>query len=372
MIDLTFITNSIEEYATAIFINQKAILENYNIIKNQVSDKSKIIPVLKNDAYGLGLEKIASLLKKYSDEYYVFNLQEALKLRKINKNCSIYVFLGCRDHQELAFLQNNFIPVLSTMKQINLWNNFAKHKKKILPCVIQVETGMNRFGIQKEDAELINKNPALISFLNVKHIFSHFACADQEHHPSVEEQYESFMEITKLLPKTLHSLAASYGIFKDKKYHLDIIRPGIALYGGNPTPWKDNPMKPVVYFYSMLMQIKSIKAGEHVGYGYLWEAKRPTLLATVPVGYGDGVLRTFTNNGYVMIEGNKVPIIGCISMDSLTLDITDLPVHLQKEGQLVELIGEDISIDEFSTWGGTIHCEVLNALSSRYPRFYIG
>ncbi len=373
----SFITNKVSLNGSAVFIKKNAIIENYNIIQSKVSANTKIIPVIKNNAYGLTIQLIVPVLLQCKvQEFFVANFFEACELQKFlqthNVEYKIYVLLSFLPNQLDDFYQYGFIPVLNTKEEVLSYNQFAKAKKKSLCAVLQLETGMNRLGLCYEDTLHIKNNiDSYLSNINIDFIMSHFACADVNNNPANLSQCNVFLQLQDNLPKTKYSLSASYGIFLDIPKFEDIIRPAIALYGGNPTPYKSNPMQNVIYFFSSILQIKKLKAGDKVGYGLTWMCDVDSEIAIVSIGYADGILRNISQNAVCYIDNIPIKIVGRVSMDCISIDITHLPQHLKKIGQIVELIGDNLSLDDFAKQSNTIHCEILNNLSVRYPRYVI-
>ncbi len=372
-----FIKNKILQNGSSIFIKKNAIMDNYNIIKSKLNDNIKIIPVVKNNAYGLTIEVIIPILLQCgAKEFFVANCFEAIELKKFlkiqNIECKIYVLLSFLPNQLNDFYTEGFIPVLNTKEEVLYYNDFAKSKKQTLCAVLQLETGMNRLGLSLEDVSDIKNNLDLyLSNINIEFIMSHFACADINNHPATLEQNNLFLKLITHLPKTKYSLSASYGVFLDIPIVEDIVRPAVALYGGNPTPYDDNPMQNVIYLFSSILQIKKLKAGDGVGYGLNWICNVDSEIAIIPIGYGDGILRNISQESYCYIDNIPVKIIGRVSMDCITIDITHLPQYLKNIGQIVEFIGDNLSLDDFAKQCNSIHCEIINNLSLRYPRYVI-
>jgi alanine racemase len=206
-------------------------------------------------------------------------------------------------------------------------------------------------------------------------LMSHLACAETPDHPLNDKQIRLFREIRIMFRGIPSSLANSAGIFLGGTLHCDLVRPGIALYGGNPTPGKKNPMRPVVELKGRIIQVRPVKKGESVGYGATFSTVRPTRLAVVALGYGDGYMRSAAAakgkpSAYVIVAGKHCPIAGRISMDLLAIDVTDLPDGAARRGDLVTLLGPDLGIDELAASCGTISYEVLTSLGNRYHREY--
>lgn len=362
--------NTLNQHGTCLCISTQAMINNHKIL--QKTSNNTVAYVLKNNAYGLGIENICPILyKEGCKEFFVAAIEEAHAIKKYAPQAKVYVFNGIFANQATEMYKHGFIPVLNSLEQIQSWQNLAIKQQTQLPCLLHIETGIHRFGLENADVTHLKENPKLLEGLNILYIMAHFACADMYKHKSIEEQYESFVALTKELPKTKYSLSASYGLFVKPKYQFNLSRVGIALYGGNPTPYTKNPMEPVIFFYSTIQQVKTLEKGEYVGYGYNWQANRKTKLAVLPVGYADGVIRSASNKGFAYIGKYKAPIVGTISMDLTTLDITDIPEEFHKTGQIVELIGNNISLNDFAVNADTIHCEILNVLGTRYPRLYL-
>ena len=200
---------------------------------------------------------------------------------------------------------------------------------------------------------------------------SHLACADEPEHPSNRKQLARFEELRAVLPPLKASLANSSGIFLGPAYHFDLVRPGVALYGVNPTPGRDNPMRPVVRLTAPIIQLRRLEAPAAVGYGSTYEAAAGRRIATVAVGYADGYLRALGNAGHASIDGVRVPVVGRVSMDLITLDVTDLPEARVQPGQGVDLIGDGCDLDTLAAEAGTIGYEILTSLGARYARRYL-
>ena len=208
-------------------------------------------------------------------------------------------------------------------------------------------------------------------------VMSHLACAETLNHPLNAKQLATFREIASLFSGVPASLANSSGIFLGAQFQFDLVRPGAALYGINPTPEADNPMQPVVDLKARIVQIRNVERGESVGYGGTWTARRPTRLAIVSAGYADGYFRAASANdgtrgAEVVVAGKRCPIAGRVSMDLIAVDVTDLPNNAARRGHMVTLIGEGITVDELAHHFGTIGYEVLTSLGRRYARVYKG
>jgi alanine racemase len=243
-------------------------------------------------------------------------------------------------------------------------------------AAIHIDTGMNRLGLTIVEAQ------GIIPRINagdhgITLVMSHLACAETLNHPLNAKQLATFREIASLFSGVPASLANSSGVFLGPAFQFDLVRPGCALYGVNPTPEADNPMQPVVEVKARIVQIRNIDKGDSVGYGGTWTARRPTRLAVVSTGYADGYFRAGSSNdgtrgAEVIVAGKRCPVAGRISMDLMAIDVTDLDKSAVRRGHMVTLIGEGITVDELAHHFGTIGYEVLTSLGPRYARIYKG
>lgn len=374
MLKNSVVTQTLSKYGTCLVVDTKAIEENYYLVK-KASGSSELSWVIKNDAYGLKIEHILPIIQKVDcKNIFVATLLEGIDVKNFYNNkyyANIYILNPILPNQEQELLDNNLIPVVNTLSQVIAWNNFAKIQDKKLPVLLHIETGINRLGLLREEIMYLYNNTKCLENLDIKYIISHFATASINRLETMEAQYNEFFDLIKYLPKSKYSLAASDALFIDKKYHFDLVRPAIVLYGAVIADFNQQIAKDVIYLYSTIQQVKTLSAGEKVGYGHLWEAKKQSKVAVLPLGYGDGIPRTLSGKAQVSISGHLCPIIGCVSMDLITIDITNLPEDLQVEGTIVEIIGSNISLEDFSISTHSLDCDVLNRLTTRYPRLYL-
>ncbi len=367
-----FIKKQTLKYSTAVFINKDAIIHNFEKIKSCVGDKTKVISVIKNDAYKLGIKDIAPILATQNNEFYVATLDEAIELRKLDSNYIIYVLHGTINNRLNEFKENNLIPVLSTINQVLLWHDYTSKGLNNYKCVLHVETGINRLGLSEKDIQYIVNNNLLQNTI-IEYVISHFACSDIKNHISIDKQYNKFIKLSNYFPLVKKSLCASCSIYLNNEYHFDAVRPGIALYGANPLPYdkSKNIMENVLYIYTTILQIKTIKNGECIGYGHLWKAERDSKIAVLSIGFADGISKNAYKSGYVFINQNKAPIVGAISMDLLTVDITDIPIDNINENTIIEIIGDNITIDQYANTNKVNLADILNSMTKRYPKYFI-
>lgn len=369
---LTQFLNELKESSLTSFliIDLDALSQNYKILA-QKAPKALIAPAVKADAYGLGaLEVTECLYEAGARHFFVATLDEALELKKNFPDSQIYVLYGPQEGNIQVFKKNNLIPVLNSIAQIRLWVDETKKSRKTYPAFIHMDTGINRLGLTRNEFAYLCDHKLYNEF-DLMGVMSHLACGDEEHHPLNSLQLERFNHVRDQLPGYTYSLANSGGIFLGHNYHFDMVRPGIALYGGNPIHGKDNPMKPVVSLYAKILQIKKIEAGETIGYGATFEAPQKMTIGILAYGYADGFLRSASNKGKVFYKGKMLPILGRISMDLMAIDLTSVVDSGPEIDDLVELLGQHISLDKQACFMGTIDYEVLTSLRDRAGRFYM-
>ena len=228
-------------------IDLPAVANNYRFLNETVGSKSHVAGIVKADAYGLGVEKIVpTLFGQGCDQFFVATLDEALYLRRLNKDMNINVLGGLFSSAEKEYLSKKIIPVLNSLEEIKRWQKLAKEKNKKLPAMIHFDTGMNRLGLGKDETSTLIEDKSLIDGIDVKMVMSHFACADEREHPMNKKQRHDFANIVGHFPKIPRSINNSSGIFRCPEYQYEMVRPGIAMYGGNPTPEAQNLMSSVV------------------------------------------------------------------------------------------------------------------------------
>lgn len=348
---------------TILEISLSALAENYRLL-NQKSGSAQCGAVVKANAYALGVEKIAPVLWEEGCRlFYVAMLDEAVQLRQLVPEAEIYVFHGIHQGQGEVFIEHRLSPVLNTSEQIEYWRTL--NKPQSVSSAIHVDTGMNRLGITLKQWQRLASN---IEGLNVAWLMSHLACADTDH-PLNKVQIERFTLASSYAPQLKCSLANSYGVFKGGAYHFDGVRPGCALYGVNPTPHAENPMKQVVTLKSKILQIRLIDTAQTVGYGATCMVPAGSRLAILPLGYADGYLRYLGNQGYCVYEGQHLPVVGRVSMDLIAVDISKINGVLS-EGDALEILGKNVTVDDVADKADTIGYEILTSLGHRYRRTY--
>jgi alanine racemase len=333
--------------------------------------------VIKADGYGCGLDPVARALANAGCKtFFVATLDEARAARAAVPSAALYVLGGFIPNTGDFYAKIDAKPVIGDLNELAEWDVFCRRSGWAGCAAIHIDTGMNRLGLTIAEAQ------GIIPRINagdhgITLVMSHLACAESLNHPLNARQLAAFREIASLFSGVPASLSNSSGIFLGSPFQFDLVRPGAALYGVNPTPEADNPMQPVVELKARVMQIRDIERGESVGYGATWTARRPTRLAIVSAGYADGYFRAGGSNdgtrgAEVVVAGKRCAIAGRISMDLMAVDVTDLEKNAVRRGHMVTLIGDGITIDELAHHFGTIGYEVLTSLGSRYARVYKG
>ena len=351
-------------------IDLLAIRKNYRLLRNRLNAVS-LAAVVKADGYGLGAKQISQALAHEGCQiFFVAHLSEGIALRSVLPEAEIHILNGLLPNALEVYRENSLIPVLCCLGDLSTWKIFSKNAS--LPCDIHLDTGMLRLGIPISELSILENQPHLLEGLNVRFVISHLASADDAGSEQNLFQLRALKRARKVLPMGQISIANSSGIFLGSDYHLDLARPGAALYGLNPTPSKQNPMNQAVTLKGRILQIRDAEPGETVGYNATHIVKKRSKIATVSVGYADGYPRSLSNNVSGIIDSISVPLLGRISMDLITFDVTAAPEAKRQPGQLIELIGPNNPVDEIANAAGTIGYEILTSLGRRYHRIYIG
>jgi alanine racemase len=335
--------------------------------------------VVKANAYGIGIEQAVPALSKAGCEtFFVAHIGEAVRARAAAPDATIYVLNGLLPGSSEAYFEHRLRPVLGSLEDIAEWAGFCRAQSQRREAAIHVDTGMNRLGLSVSEGMALKDNPHLAEFLPAL-LMSHFVSAEENENPLNRRQIEAFRALRDTLPEIRASLSNSSGIFLHDKPHFDLVRPGYALYGGNPTPHTENPMRPVIGLEGRIVQLRWIEPHDTVGYNGRWVATDRRRVATLSVGYADGYPRAASARGnsgesvlagMAMIGGRPCPFAGNVSMDLIAVDVTDVPGGEIARGDRVTLIGGDLTIDEVGRRAGTIGYEILTNLGSRYARHY--
>ncbi len=364
--------------ATAVLtVDLDAIIANWRKLEKSAVP-AECAGVVKANAYGCGADQVARALAGAGCKtFFVATLDEARVARAVvPATAAIYVLDGFFQNSGEAYARIDAKPVIGDLNELAEWDVFCRRTGWAGGAAIHVDTGMNRLGLTIVEAQ------GIIPRINagdhgITLVMSHLACAETLNHPLNAKQLATFREIASLFSGVPASLSNSSGCFLGAAFQFDLVRPGCALYGINPTPEADNPMAPVIEVKARIVQIRNIEKGDSVGYGGTWSARRPTRLAIVSTGYADGYFRAGSSNdgtrgAEVIVAGKRCPVAGRISMDLMAIDVTDLDKKDVRRGHMVTLIGEGITVDELAHHFGTIGYEVLTSLGPRYARIYKG
>jgi alanine racemase len=357
-------------------INLEALAANWRKLE-KTAVPAECSAVIKADAYGCGIEPAARALARAGCKtFFVATLDEAAAARAAVPSAVLYVLNGFAQNTGEAYAKIDAKPVIGDLNELAEWDVFCRRTQWAGGAAIHIDTGMQRLGLSVAEAQ------GLIPRINagdhgISLVMSHLACAENLNHPMNARQLGAFREVASAFAGVPASLSNSSGIFLGSPFYFDMVRPGAALYGVNPTPEADNPMQAVIELKARVVQIRDVERGESVGYGGIWTARRPTRLAIAAAGYADGYFRAASSNdgtrgAEVMVAGKRCPVAGRISMDLMAVDVTDLEKNAVRRGQTVTLIGEGITVDELAHHFGTIGYEVLTSLGSRYARIYKG
>ncbi len=358
---------------SAIVVDLQAIQHNYSHTEKHLKDGCQIAAVVKADSYGLGMNPVAQALYAQGCRvFYVAFLEEGLRLRQAlpYKDAKIFIFSGVLSGTENYFIQQNLIPVLVDREQVKRWSDFGRLKGKTLPAVLHVDTGITRNGLSFQDVMKISQDSNLLGSFDLEMIISHLASSDESENSQNEEQRQAFERALKMLPKAPACLANSNGIVLGEDYHYDYVRPGLGLYGyANPYPEVDQ-LKPSLSIYGRIVQVQDVHPGQTIGYNATYRCTTQKRLATLGIGYADGIVRELSNKGHVYIGGMAAPVIGRISMDFMMVDVTDVPESLIHVNAWATLYPTAKNLREMAYLAGTAPYELLTSLGQRSHRIY--
>jgi alanine racemase len=362
--------------AAALEVDLKNLQENWRALAARAAP-AQCAAVIKADAYGLGAVACArALWAAGCRTFFVAVPTEGAELRTACPQATIFVLDGLLPGLADYYHAHRLVPALASPEEIAEWTGFARRSGGTLTAALHVDTGINRLGLSPAQVEALADQPDRLAGLDIALVMSHFACADEPDSDMTARQRRLFDRLRALLPAAPASLANSPALLqagKDVAY--DMVRPGVALFGANPFAAGRNPMAPVVRVSAIILQVRELLPGDTVGYGAQWRAARRSRIGVIAVGYRDGFPRTLAqplSNGpaKVYIAGHFAPIVGRISMDLITIDLTDVPPENACRGARVELLGDHITVDDVARWAGTIPYEILTGLGSRFARLY--
>lgn len=373
-----------DSYAPLLSVDLGAVLANYNTLARRAMPATAGA-VVKADAYGLGAAVVAPLLKRAGcTDFFVATVDEGMALRQaLLPGVRIYLLGGLPPGAERDIDAAGLTPILNTMAEIERWRSYqsgaGQEGALRRQGALHLDCGLNRLGLTRAECLALASDPRRLAGCNIGLVLSHLACADDPEHPMNARQLHDFRDLVANLrlpghqqPAPRISLAASSGVFLGEDYHFDLVRPGAALYGINPILAAPNPLRAALRLQAKILQLREVDLDMTVGYGASHQVRGPTRIATIGVGYADGIFRSLGNRGWVIVAGERAPIVGRISMDLMTIDVGHLPPGSVAPGALVDLIGPQQSIDQMASDAGTIGYEVLTNLGARFQRRYSG
>ena len=347
-------------------VDLEALAANYRTVL-AVASPARVAAVLKANAYGLGIGPVARRLDREGcEEFFISSLAEGLELRAILPRSRIYVLEGAAGEIG-ACREADLIPVLNTSEEVEEWVREAPES----PAALQVDTGMTRVGLDPEDVDRLAQ-AGCWKRCHLLLVLTHLACADEPSHPLNARQIERFAQVRRHFDGVPTSIGNSAGIWLGPAYRGDVVRPGLALYGGRPQLEGPSPVTPVVRFTARILQVRKLREDRSVGYGATAQLPAGAIIATIGAGYADGLPRALGNRGFAYLNGQSVPIVGRVSMDLITLDVSQLGENGCAVGDEAELIGHHIRLEEVATAAESVSYEILTQLSTRLPRRYSG
>ncbi|HKZ97208.1 MAG TPA: alanine racemase [Hyphomicrobiaceae bacterium] len=333
--------------------------------------------VVKANAYGLGADRVVPALARAGCRtFFIATATEAHAARRLVPSATLFALDGLLPGAGSDLRRAGAVPVLSSLAEVREWASLVEGQAEKVPTALHVDTGLNRLGMPEHEVEELVRDSRILDRLDVRLVMSHLVSADDPEDPRNERQLAAFERLRGRLPRAPASLAASDGLMLGARYHFDLVRPGYALYGGQAFRGGPTPVGPVVRVSARILQIRDVAPGETVGYSASWRARRASRVAVVAAGYADGLPRSLSApdghaGGMIAIRGRPAPIVGRVSMDLITVDVTELGDLALERGELVDLIGPGLTIEAMGSAAGTIGYEVLTRLGPRFPRVYV-
>ncbi|WP_052545707.1 alanine racemase [Candidatus Hepatobacter penaei] len=360
--------------SAVLYVDRAALRTNYQTLDTYVTPSCQVAPVVKTNAYGLGAQEVVATLKSLgAHHFFVATLEEALSLRQGDQDITIYVLNGLWPDVMYEAAHHHITPILSTPEQVAAWRHTAQLLQRSLPCWLQVETGLNRLGLTPDILNQLAQSPDATQGLTVDALMSHLACGYDLHASYNEYQRLLFEQSFAAFPQARKSFANSAGLLHGPSYFYDIARPGRFLYGSMLSA--HNPLsahlRHVITLRGRIMQVRTLKKGEGIGYDQTFMAPRDMRIATVSVGYGDGYFQSLSNKAAGMIGQHTLPVVGRISMDLTTFDVTDVPPQELEQATWMDLINDTLTIDALAAHAQTSVWEILTHLGKRLHVSYV-
>jgi alanine racemase len=343
-------------------IDLRAVVANWRALCAR-HPSGPVAGVVKADGYGLGARQVAAALHRAGcRHFFVAYLNEALTIRDVVPGAMLGVLSGLIHGTEDECVAYDVTPALGSLDEIARWRGRGRD------AILQVDTGMSRLGLSPAEVAVLSEDHTRLEGLTIRYVMSHLVSSEQPDDSINALQRQRFDRARVMLPPVPCSLANSSGIFLGPAFGSDLARPGAALYGINPTPAVRNPMQPVVRLRVRVLAVREVSEGTSVGYSATWTATRPSRIATAALGYADGFHRSLSGRGSARFDGSPVPLVGRVSMDLTTFDVTEHPAV--QPGCWLEVLGPHLSPDDVAVAGGTNGYEVLTSLGRRFHRVY--
>ena len=349
-------------------VDLSAIVANWQQLR-ALHPSGPVAGVVKADGYGLGARPIAQALHTAGcRHFFVALLDEALAIREIVPGALLAVLGGPIPGSEPDYLAHNIVPVIGSLTELDAWSTHARTAHRKLPALLHIDTGMSRLGLDTQGLNRLQQDHQRLAAIDLRYIMTHLASSEIANDELNERQRQRFAAACAKLPPTPRSFANSSGIFLGPNWGSDLARAGAALYGINPTPNRANPMRQTVQLHVRVLAVRDVQPGDSVGYNAAWRASRPSRIATAAIGYADGLHRSVSPRGRAFFDGTPVPLVGRVSMDLTTFDVTEIPGVIP--GTWLELIGPHQTPDDLAAAAGTNAYEVLTSLGRRFHRVY--
>lgn len=357
---------------TYLEVNLPQLRKNLEAIRAHVAP-AKVMPMVKANAYGHGMDGVAPFIEPYVDNFGVALVEEGVQLRELGITKPILVAGGTLPEQLPLFLEHNLILTASSPELLAAAETVAESAQKKLTAHLKIDTGMERVGVHEYEATAFLEQSLKCKHVLIEGIYTHFANSEEPALSHARQQLERFQEVLRFyekrsLPTPLRHMANSAAILQFPESHMDLVRPGVMVYGIYPVGVAHTvDIQPVLTWKSRVAYSKITLPGRPVSYGSLWQSEIPTRIVTVPCGYSDGYFRRMTNQAQVLINGKKYPQVGRICMDQFMVNVGQDEAQV---GDEVVLLGDGITAYDLAEWMGTNEYEVLTSISARVPRLY--
>lgn len=356
-------------------IDLGALKRNWQAL-DRVSQGALTGAVVKANGYGLGIEPVSRAFHAVGARFFfAATPDEGLSVRRALPDAHVFILDGLFPGGAEFYAREKLMPCLSSIAMLEEWLAYCTERAEAFPAAFHFDTGMNRLGFRLNEAAVVKRIIAGPGF-QPQMVMSHFACADQPQHEKNRTQLALFQSILQQFPNVPASMSNSAGLMTGRENHFQMVRPGIALYGGRAVNGRRNPMSHVVTLEVPVLQIKDVRTGETVGYGATQTLARESRIAIVAYGYADGFLRALSSSntrpgGKAAFRGKIVPVAGRVSMDLVAFDVTELGAGSPVPGEMLEILGPTVSVDDQADAAGTIGYEILTSLKGRYERVYV-